>query len=115
MNKISFILIGYLLLVGCATPSMPEPSKLANSDDPESIQQFDERMRTRQMETVNSHTGGFESKFILWNNIECMRRVYIAQARAAYVLASDQGIPLSSAQSQISSDPRWISALNSCR
>ncbi len=94
---------------------MPEPSKLANSNDPEWIQLFDQRTRSMQVETVNSHTGGFDSKFILWQNIECLRKVRIAQARAAHILATDEGIPISSAHTRISSDPRWIVAQNSCR
>jgi hypothetical protein len=103
-----------LLLFGCATPSDLIPSPFASKSDPEWIQKYDESLRKKQSDSVNSHTGGFESKILLWEKLNCMRRVYVGEARAAQKEYIKSGTSIEDAINSVRADPTWITAKNSC-
>ncbi|MCW5652632.1 hypothetical protein [Hydrogenophaga sp.] len=104
-----------LLAAGCASTSSLVPAPFATASDPEWIQSFDAGLREKQTQTVNSFGGRVESKLALWEQLDCSRRVYVSQARAAQIKATETGAAVNDAMRQVTAEPMWILARNSCR
>lgn len=100
---------------GCASTDRLVPAPFATASDPEWIQSFDAGLREKQTQTVNSFGGRVEAKLALWQQLDCSRRVYVSQARAAQIKATETGAAVNDAMRQVTADPMWILARNSCR
>ena len=100
---------------GCATPTLPEAVTFTTEADATWVKNYDNELLQKQNRSISQHSGGFESRLILWQQLNCLRRVYVAEARAADQLAKKSDIPLSNAISSTQADPSWQLARNSCR
>ena len=102
------------LLAGCAPALDLSPLRKALASDPQWIREFDNDLMVEQEKAQNSHTGSIDSRIILWEDLNCMRGIYIAQARAAQAISENMGTPIAEAMNATQADPAWIIALQGC-
>ena len=112
-----YIVMGlvFAILAACVTPLDLSPRPVAGASDPAWIREFDASLMDKQAKHIAAHHGSTDSKLILWKNIECMRRVQIAQVRAADALARNEGLTRGDAISKVQADPLWFIAKERCR
>jgi len=128
--NIQAILICLLLLAlaGCAVSprySMPlnsssapldfSPTPIASKYDPKWIQEFDVSLMKKEAELLASYRGSIDSKIDLFGDIECIRRVNIAKARAANALMSSEKLTRREAMTKVQADPQWFIAEERCK
>ena len=115
--KMQYIVIClvFAVLAACVTPLDLSPRPVAGASDPAWIREFDASLMDKQAKLVASHHGSANSKFILWKNIECMRRVERAQLKAADALTRSEGLTRGDAISKVQADPLWFIAKERCR
>jgi hypothetical protein len=103
------------VFAGCASTDSLVPAPFASASDPEWIQTYDAGLREKQTQSVRQHNGRFESKVLLWQQLDCLRNVYVSQARAAQSRVTETGVSVGDAMNHVKSDPMWVVARNSCR
>ncbi len=90
------------------------PIPHATASDPEWIREFDAWGVKKETEFLANHRGGLDSRVILWEELECLRFVHVAQARAAETIATRKGITRSDAMAETRSEPGWTIAAQRC-
>lgn len=90
------------------------PVPVTSASDPEWIQAFDAKISQTQAETVAKYEGSPDGRIILWEELNCMRGVYVARARAAQALSERKGISRKEAIAETQSDAAWTIALQGC-
>ena len=68
----------------------------------------------RDMETLSKYTGSVDSKIKLWQSLNCIRSVHIAQLRAADAISKLQNIKLGAAISTTLANPQWEITKQQC-
>lgn len=108
--------ISVLVLMACVQQSNLDltPIPLTNASDAEWVQAFDVKLSQSQAETVAKHKGSPDSRIILWEELNCMRGVYVARARAAQALSERKGISRGEAIAETQSDAAWTIAGQGC-
>jgi hypothetical protein len=114
MIKLLLSLSITFFILGCSSTKLIAQPYTYDSDA-EWIKKYDSELRDKQVQLTNSHNGKFESKVILWQQIDCKRRVLLSQARAIELMMIESGISFNDAKTKIGSDPTWVIAQNSCR
>ena len=100
-------LIAVIVLAACAQDLDLTPIPRATASDPEWIRKFDAAAMKKEAEVLTNHRGSLDSRVILWGDLECLRGVKVAQARAAEAIATRKGISRSDAMAETRSEPGW--------
>ena len=90
------------------------PLPHATAADPEWIRKFDAAAINISIDALAKHKGSLDSHVILWEELNCLNGVYVAQARAAQALSEWKGISLGAAKAEAQSDPMWTIAKQGC-
>ncbi len=114
--KIQYIVIGlvFAVLGACVTRLDIIPSPIAGASDPTWIREFDASLMNKQAKAMTGHPGSADSQVILWKSLECLRRVQIAQVRAADTLIRSEGLTRGDAIFKVQVDPLWFIAKERC-
>ena len=107
-------LISAIVLAACAQELDLTPIPRATASDPEWIREFDASIIKKEMEVLASHGGSLDSRVILWEELECVRGVSVAQVRAAEAIARRKRISRSDAIAETQSEPGWTIAAQQC-
>lgn len=112
-----YIVIGlvFAALAACVTPLDLSPRPVAGPSDPAWIREFDASSMDKQAKAMAGHRGSADSQILLWKSLECLRRVHIAQARAADALTRTEGLTRGDAISKVQTDPLWFIAKERCK
>jgi len=104
-------------VAACQSQSGPNlaPTPAATASDPEWIKSYDADLMAKESYQVSNHSGSPDSQVVLWQNLECLRRVYIAQARAVDVAERTEGLSRADAVAKVQVDPNWTIAQQGCR
>ncbi len=90
------------------------PISHATASDPEWIRKFDADLIKKETGILANHRGSLDSRVILWEELNCMHGVYVAQARAAQALSERKGISRGAALAETQSDSGWTIAAQRC-
>ncbi|WP_142849672.1 hypothetical protein [Telmatospirillum sp. J64-1] len=115
-----FLIISGMVLTlgGCATsaPLDLTPTSAASASDPEWIREYDAKMISEQaaIQEASGRRMSRNGQILMWQNLDCMRRVDVSQLRAAKILMQTRGLSRAQAIAETQADPGWEIARQGC-